>query len=420
MNRTFTISKYINPVQGGRSRFLLRNYFIICAVSLSVSLQISVAQTASQEDRVWQEASIQTRLMLKEMEAVHEADVSFVSPRTLTEEGALVAVKRGDWTSGFFPGTLWYLYAYTQDPLWRQEAEKHTRLVEEEQYNGKTHDMGFKIYCSVGNGYRLTKKKAYREVLIQAAKTLATRFNPAVGCIRSWDHNSDKWDFPVIIDNMLNLELLFNATKLTGDSSFYKIAVSHANTTMENHFREDYSTYHVIDYNPITGRVQKKNTHQGYRDESTWARGEAWALYGYTMCYRETGDRHYLEQAEHIAQWLFNHPNMPHDLIPYWDFDAPEIPNEPRDVSAASVMASALYELSTFSEEKKRYFQRAETIINSLSQHYMSKEGENRGFILLHSTGSKPSNTEVDKPLSYADYYFLEALLRRKQLQVGD
>jgi|GEM_PF-52913 len=383
---------------------------------LFIGLQSTIAQPTVKEETVWRQAANQSALMLEEVSRIHQTNPTLVSPRSLNEKGELIAVKRGDWTSGFFPGVLWYLYEYTKDDSWKQAASEHTAFIEEEQYNGKTHDMGFKIYCSVGNGYRLTNDRHYRKVIIQAAKTLATRFNPTVGCLRSWDHNSDKWDFPVIIDNMLNLELLFAATKLTGDSSFYKIAVSHANTTMKNHFRADYSTYHVIDYNPKTGAVQKKNTHQGYQDESTWARGEAWALYGYTMCYRETGDRRYLEQADHIAQWLFSHPNMPEDDIPYWDFDAPEIPNEPRDVSAATVIASALYELSTFSKEKQQYLEKANKIVNNLSQHYVSKAGENKGFILLHSTGSKPSGTEVDKPLSYADYYFLEALLRKKRL----
>lgn len=387
---------------------------LISCMCLQLDTQICKGQEHSPDNHSWRLAAEQTRLMVKEMSILNRSDASLVSPRSLTDHGDLLAVKRGDWTSGFFPGILWYLYEHTGDATWKQEAEKHTAFVEEEQYNDKTHDMGFKIYCSVGNAYRLTADAHYREVLIQAAKTLATRFNPIVGCIRSWDHNSDKWDFPVIIDNMLNLELLFNATKLTGDSSFYKIAVSHANTTMKNHFRRDYSTYHVIDYNPKTGAVRKRNTHQGYQDGSTWARGQAWALYGYTMCFRETGDDRYLTLAEHIAAWLFNHPHMPEDFIPYWDFDAPEIPNEPRDVSAAAVIASALFELSAFSKEKTVYLQRANKIITNLSGHYTSKIGENKGFILVHSTGSKPSNTEVDKPLSYADYYFLEALLRRE------
>jgi len=396
---------------------LLRSVSYALLLTLLVNQALPVlAQSPSTTASIWKLAASQSTQMINELEIIHQSDTTLVSPRSLTDRGELIAVKRGDWTSGFFPGVLWYLYEYTGDQKWEQQARKFTTRIEDEQYNGKTHDMGFKIFCSVGNGYRLTANDHDRQVLIQAAKTLATRFNPIVGCIRSWDHNSDKWDFPVIIDNMLNLELLFAATKLTGDSSFYKIAVCHANTTMKNHFRKDYSTYHVIDYNPQTGAVQHRNTHQGYSDESTWARGEAWALYGYTMCYRETGDRRYLEQADHIANWLLHHPHMPADGVPYWDFDAPHIPNEPRDVSAASVIASALLELSTFSKEKSVYQAKAAHILRHLSTHYVSKKGENIGFILLHSTGSKPSGTEVDKPLIYADYYFLEALLRQQKL----
>jgi hypothetical protein len=278
--------------------------------------------------------------------------------------------------------------------------------------NGRTHDMGFKIYCSYGAGYRLTNDSKYKEVIIQSAKTLSTRFNPVVGCIKSWDHNTDKWSYPVIIDNMMNLELLFAATRLTGDSSFYRIAISHANTTMKNHFRFDFSTYHVIDYDTLTGKVKNRNTHQGYSDESSWARGQAWGLYGYTMCYRETRDPKYLQQAEKIAGFIINHPNMPADMVPYWDFNAPNIPNEPRDASAAAIIASALSELSTFSKNGSLYRQTADRIIKSLTEDYRSPIGENRGFILLHSTGAKPMNSEVDVPLIYADYYYLEALIR--------
>jgi uncharacterized protein YyaL (SSP411 family) len=213
---------------------------------------------------------------------------------------------------------------------------------------------------------------------------------------------------------MMNLELLFETTKLTGDSSFYNIAVSHARTTMKNHYRPDNSSYHVVDYDTITGAVIKKNTHQGYAHESAWSRGQAWGLYGYTMCYRETGDQAFLDHAEKIASFIMNHPNLPNDLVPYWDFDAPNIPNEPRDASAASIMASALYELSTYSKTENKYKETADKILDNLFTHYTSPVGENKGFILLHSTGSKPSDSEVDVPLAYADYYFLEALLRKK------
>jgi len=341
-----------------------------------------------------------------------------VSPRSIEEDGKLIMVPSRDWTSGFFPGELWYMYEYTKDPKWEQLARKFTAPIEREKTNGGTHDMGFKVYCSFGNGYRLTKDDTYKDILLESAYTLTTRYKPNAKVIRSWDHNKDKWQSPVIIDNMMNLELLFWAFKESKDSLFYNIAVNHARTTMKNHFRPDYSSYHVIDYDTITGEVLKRNTHQGYSHESAWSRGQAWAIYGYTLCYRETGITEFLDQAKHVVNYVFTHPNMPADLIPYWDYDAPEIPNEPRDVSAATVTASALYEMSLYDKENSaKYINWANTIIDNLSNNYLAQLNSDRGFLLLHSTGSKPGKFEVDKPLSYADYYFLEALLRKKNLE---
>ncbi|MDC2612942.1 MULTISPECIES: glycoside hydrolase family 88 protein [Bacteroides] len=340
------------------------------------------------------------------------------NPRNSEPDGTLNLVPSKDWTSGFFPGELWFLYEYTQNNFWKKKAQQHTDILEKEKMNGSTHDMGFKVYCSFGNGYRLTQDEHYKEVLLQSAHTLATRFKPAAGIIRSWDHSTAKWVCPVIIDNMMNLELLFWATKESKDSTFYRIAVNHARTTMKHHFRPDFSSYHVIDYDTITGQVLKKNTHQGFADESAWSRGQAWALYGYTMCYRETRLPEFLEQAQNIEKYLFTHPNMPEDLIPYWDFDAPGIPDEPRDVSAATVIASALYELSLYDPEKgERYRSNADKIIENLTKHYRATLKKDNGFLLLHSTGTKPTNTEVDVPIVYADYYFIEALMRKNKLE---
>lgn len=340
------------------------------------------------------------------------------NPRNSEPDGTLNLVPSKDWTSGFFPGELWFLYEYTQNNFWKKKAQQHTDILEKEKMNGSTHDMGFKVYCSFGNGYRLTQDEHYKEVLLQSARTLATRFKPAAGIIRSWDHSTAKWACPVIIDNMMNLELLFWATKESKDSTFYRIAVDHARTTMKHHFRPDFSSYHVIDYDTITGQVLKKNTHQGFADESAWSRGQAWALYGYTMCYRETQLPEFLEQAQNIEKYLFTHPNMPEDLIPYWDFDAPGIPDEPRDVSAATVIASALYELSLYDPEKgERYRSNADKIIENLTKHYRATLKKDNGFLLLHSTGTKPTNTEVDVPIVYADYYFIEALMRKNKLE---
>ena len=340
------------------------------------------------------------------------------NPRNSEPDGTLNLVPSKDWTSGFFPGELWFLYEYTQNNFWKKKAQQHTDILEKEKMNGSTHDMGFKVYCSFGNGYRLTQDEHYKEVLLQSARTLAMRFKPAAGIIRSWDHSTAKWLCPVIIDNMMNLELLFWATKESKDSTFYRIAVDHARTTMKHHFRPDFSSYHVIDYDTITGQVLKKNTHQGFADESAWSRGQAWALYGYTMCYRETQLPEFLEQAQNIEKYLFTHTNMPEDLIPYWDFDAPGIPDEPRDVSAATVIASALYELSLYDPEKgERYRSNADKIIENLTKHYRATLKKDNGFLLLHSTGTKPTNTEVDVPIVYADYYFIEALMRKNKLE---
>ena len=342
----------------------------------------------------------------------------FVSVRSLNSDGSLKIVSSIDWCSGFYAGSLWLASDLTGDAGLKQLAREFTMPLEKEKFNGDTHDMGFKMMSSFGQGYRITRDSAYRDILIQAAKTLTTRFNEKVGAIRSWDHNRDKWQFPVIIDNMINLELLFWASKQTGDQLYYNIAVKHAETTLANHFRADNSSFHVVDYDTITGAVIKKNTHQGYSDASAWSRGQAWGLYGYSMCYRETGILSFLYQAEKIADFILKHPNLPTDKIPYWDFDAPASDAKPRDVSAAAITASALYELAQFVPEKKAsYINSAEQILKSLNGIYSSKPGENKGFLLGHSTGSFPHNSEIDVPINYADYYYLEALLRQKNFK---
>lgn len=322
----------------------------------------------------------------------------------------------GWWCSGFYPGTLFYLYEETGATDLYSEATKKLNALKKEQYNTTTHDLGFMMYCSYGNAYRINPEPKYRDILFNSAKSLASRFNPTVGCIKSWD--SDPGDYLVIIDNMMNLELLFWATEATGDSSYYNIAVQHANTTIKNHFRPDTSSYHVLNYDPKTGEVQEKRTAQGYSDESAWARGQSWGLYGFTVAYRYTGDNRYLKQANGIAHFLLNNPNLPADKIPYWDYNAPNIPNTKRDASAGAIMASALLELSRYTDPKdaRRYFRTAETIIRTLSSdHYLADVGTNGGFILKHGVGNMPNNSEVDVPLTYADYYFVEAMRRYKQ-----
>ena len=339
------------------------------------------------------------------------------NPRNSEPDGSLHLVPSKDWTSGFFPGELWYIYEYTQNNFWKKKAQQHTDMLEQEKMNGKTHDMGFKMYCSYGNGYRLTQDERYKEILLQSARTLATRYKPAAGIIRSWDHNKNKWQCPVIIDNMMNLELLFWATRESGDSTYYNIAVNHARTTLKNHFRPDYSCYHVIDYDTSTGNVLKKNTHQGLSHESAWSRGQAWAVYGYTSCYRETNDTTFLNFAVNIADMIMERVKTD-DAIPYWDYDAPVTEETPRDASAAAVTAAGFIELSTMVPDGKKYLDYAEKILKSLSSDaYLAKVGENQGFILMHSVGSLPNGSEIDTPLNYADYYYLEALKRVMDLK---
>ncbi len=339
-------------------------------------------------------------------------------PRSINADGILKTSDSRWWTSGFYPGCLWYLYEYSKDPVIKADAVEMTARVEREKFTTNNHDVGFMLYCSFGNGLRLTGEENYNEVLLTGAKSLSTRFRPNIGCIQSWGSRKG-WQCPVIIDNMMNLELLMWAFKKSGDSSFYKIAVSHADTTMKYHFRPDYSTYHVVSYDTITGKVEARQTAQGFSDSSAWSRGQSWGLYGYTMMYRETGLDRYLQQARHIADFLIGNPNMPEDKIPYWDYNAPGIPNATRDASAGAIMASALIELSSYVDKEmgNKYLKVAETQIRTLaSPFYMAKLGENGNFVLMHSVGSIPGNSEVDVPLTYADYYFIEAMMRYRKL----
>ena len=351
-----------------------------------------------------------------------EKSGKILNPRTINEDGSISYIPMEDWCSGFFPGSIWLTYNLTGDKKWLPLAEKYTEALDSVKYLKWHHDVGFMIGCSYLNGYRMADKKEYKDVIIEAAKSLSTRFRPNAGVIQSWD--ADKgwqgtrgWKCPVIIDNMMNLELLFEATALSGDSTFYNIAVKHADTTMAHHFRPDNSCYHVVDYDPETGEVRKRQTAQGYADESSWARGQAWALYGYTTCYRYTKDKKYLDQAQKVYNFIFNNKNLPEDLVPYWDYDAPNIPNEPRDASAAACTASALYELDGYLPGN-HYKETSDKIMESLgSPAYRAEVGTNGNFILMHSVGSIPHGQEIDVPLNYADYYFLEGLMRKRDLE---
>lgn len=345
-----------------------------------------------------------------------------VSPRSIGTDSVMTLVHPHDWTSGFFAGNLWMMYQFTNDPHWRREAVSFTWPIEEAKWHGGTHDLGFMIGDSFGKAWEVTGEQSYFDVVHEAARTLCTRFNDRVGAIRSWDHNAEVWQYPVIIDNMMNLEMLFKMAEATGDTRFRDIAVSHADVTLSNHFRDDASSYHVVDYDPATGDVRMKVTAQGYADDSYWSRGQAWGLYGYAMCYRYTRDERYLKHACAIADWFMSLPNMPADFVPYWDMKAPgtaspDNDSVPRDASAAAIIASGLYELSDYTSPEKgaAYISMADNILHSLAGRYTVAPEAAEGFILGHSTGHHPAGSEIDVPLIYADYYYLESLLRKRE-----
>lgn len=355
--------------------------------------------------------------------AVIEKNGEFINPVSLNADSTVSYCRYTDWRSGFFPGSVWYLYELTGDKKLLPLAEKYTQGIEAAKNNTYNHDVGFMIYCSFGNGYRLTGNPHYRDVILQAAHSLSTRFRPQAGVIQSWDvtrgwMSQHGWKCPVIIDNMMNLELLFAATHLSGDSLYYRMAVSHADRTLKEQFRKDGSCYHVVDYDPETGEVLHRHTAQGYSHESVWSRGQSWAVYGMTMCYRETGDKKYLEQAQKTADYMMNLPDLPADGIFYWDMKAPNIPHALRDASSSSIMASALYELSTMDVPRaEKYRKFADKMMNSLaSPAYRAALGTNGNFLLKHSVGSIPHKAEIDVPINYADYYFLEALKRKRDI----
>lgn len=377
-------------------------------------------ETPSKVEDALAQADAQLRFALKcAGEARGKTKGKGVIPRTIDSKGNLVLVGPRDWCSGFFAGILWQMYQFTHTQFWRENAVSNTWLIESAKSYRGTHDLGFMFNNSFGKALHITGEQSYRDVLLQAARSLITRFSPKVGCIRSWDHNSANWKFPVIIDNMMNLEMLFEATRLTGDSTFHKIALRHADTTIKNHFREDCSSFHVVDYDPETGSVRMRVTAQGYSDDSYWSRGQGWGLYGFTMCYRYTGDKRYLEQARKIAKFIMSLDNMPDDRVFYWDMKCPDIPATERDASSAAIVASALYELQQYvgEAESSAYKDYADKIVNSLIDSYQAVPGSTQGFLLLHSVGSKPGNSEVDVPLNYADYYYIEALMRKMQIE---
>jgi Highly conserved protein containing a thioredoxin domain len=355
--------------------------------------------------------------------SLKELKVDTLTPRNIADTAStwkLVDYK--DWTSGFWPGILWYDYEFTKDEKIKEKAIKYTELLKPlSESPAYDHDLGFQVFTSYGNAYRLTQNDDYRKLIVRTADTLATLFNPRVGTILSWPRMvKDKgWPHNTIMDNMINLEMLFWASKHGGGQNLYDIAVKHAETTMKNHFRPDYTSYHVVLYDTITGKKIKGMTHQGYSDSSMWARGQAWAIYGFTLCYRETKKNEFLDFAQKVTEPYLT--KLPEDGIPYWDFNDPAIPKAPKDASAAAVVASALLELSVYvkdPQQAKRYKGYAMKMITSLSSDkYLS--GKSKPSFLLHSTGHWPNKSEIDYSINYADYYYIEALTRLKKMEEG-
>ena len=395
---------------------------IISSISILCSLLVVLLSCADSKTEM--QKTIEKgldRATIASLEMAKSLEGNKLLPKTF-ENGQLVTSDSKWWCSGFFPGVLWYLYENNPTDELKKYAIDYTNRVEDQKYTTDNHDIGFMIYCSFGNGLRILGTDSYNDVIVQASKSLSTRYKDHIGVIRSWDWNTDVWQYPVIIDNMMNLEMLMWASEYTGDTIYADIAKSHADKTMKEHFREDYSCFHVVDYDTITGNSRLKQTWQGYSDTSSWARGQAWALYGYSMMYRETGDDKYLNQAERIADFIIHHPNMPKDGIPYWDLNAPNIPDEKRDASAAAVMASAFIELSQQTKDNKLselYLNTAgKQLITLTSDEYLAEPGTNGNFILKHSVGAIPRDQEIDVPLTYADYYYVEALMRYKKLEL--
>ena len=388
-------------------------FFITSLLCLACQKQESMEELTA---RVFERAAAQMELMDKNLDsaAVSNPGVA-IYPRSINKEGALWTSNYKWWCSGFYPGSMWYVYEYTGDEKIKELALEYQAGLEPLRFRKDDHDIGFQLMCSYGNCLRLTEDQTCVPVLIDGANSLASRFDPEVGCTRSWSFG--KWSFPVIVDNMMNMELLLKAAELGGSDTLKNVALAHARTTMKNHFREDKSCFHLVDYNPETGEVVGKQTVQGLADDSAWARGQAWGLYGFTMVYRFCKEQDILDHAIAIAEYLL--PRLPEDGVPFWDYDSAEIPNDVRDASAAAIMASSLIELSQYvdAEKAERYVATAEKMLRTLaSEEYLCAEGEDYGFLLKHSTGNKNTDSEVDVPLTYADYYFLEALIRWSRL----
>lgn len=417
-------------------------------VLLSFVLLFASCAKQSELDRAVAYSDAKVHLTMAQMASVTDS-----MPRNVLEPGQtrwnLRANVPQEWCGGFWDGCLWYDYALTGKP---DVLDAATRTGDRMLYLATApvfdHDLGFLVVTSLLNGYRLSPDAAtrerYRDALLACADSLCTLYNPAVGTILSWPrHIRDYGGHNTIMDNMINLELLLWAAEETGNRTYYDIAVHHADTTMTYHFRPDGTCYHVAVYDTLTGRHLYNCTHQGLADSSVWARGQAWAVYGYTMVYRYTREPRFLAFAQHVTdaylkllndqinEQMVHDPygeadrssetrkemvngQMVHDFVPLWDFCDPRGADAPRDASAAGVVASALLELQNYvpADKAAEYKQAAEAMLHSLTAAYLAPE--HNPAILLHSTGHHPAGSEIDAAIIYADYYFLEALYRMK------
>lgn len=348
-----------------------------------------------------------------------------VLPRSIDiDENKWLTTNPYDWTSGFWPGILWYRYEDSGKLTDKLQAlaytERQRPLVDTE--HEPDHDIGFQLLCSFGHAYANTGRCEYKNILLEGAAKLAKLYNPRVGTILSWPHavKNQGWPHNTIMDNMMNLQLLFFAANNGGSPECRDIAVSHARRTMKNQFRSDYTSYHVALYDSVSGRFIRGCTNQGLNDDSFWARGQAWGIYGFTVVYRETRDKEFLRFVEKITDVYLS--RLPDDYVPYWDFDDPAIPNAERDASSAAIVASALIELAQLEDNKEyaeKYIKAAEKMLRSLSSSTYQSRRRNSAF-LLHSTGNMPAGYEIDSSINYADYYYIEALIRYRNLFITD
>ena len=338
--------------------------------------------------------------------------------------------KAQEWCSGFWAGILWMDYGCMQGAGSKEKeaGRKEIRKAAEGYTQAMTflekepvfdHDLGFLVINSFLKGYEQTGNDEYKRIALVAADSLATIFNAKVGTIASWPrHIKTYGGHNTIMDNMMNLELLFWAAENGGSPLLKDIAISHATTTMRNHFRPDGSCYHVAVYDTLTGDFIRGVTHQGYADHSMWARGQSWAIYGYTMVYRYTHDPIFLSFAQKVTDiYLKRLRETSDDMVPLWDMDDPRGIEAPKDASAACIVASALLELSQYLDgwRGKTYRDAAEKMLTDLSTEKYQSRDRNVAF-LMHSTGHHPANSEIDASIIYADYYYIEALSRLKAL----